>query len=453
MVLDKYNIRNISKGRMITITILLFLLVILYMPALLLNFSTYAEKYGYACPTCLSLMSGAFGIVSAAIAWSLALFDKQVLSFRFSILSLGAFIVGMVIQQLEEGLSGDFWPVLLFFACLAGIMAFLITGRQIPCFSFLVRFTRRQEKPLVAMVSAAMILAVIIPFLFILHNKLNIPDFDKTGGYTISCGLISETQLDDSTINEVCAVLRKRLDPAGKFGVLIHYQINQGIKICVPVRKGIPNLLDNPEHLRCMVEGAGVLEFRILRTYDHSDLSSEEIDSFLEQLRTQGPENMSTDKYIWIPVRNTKRWHNANAIAGEFEGKVYVLASNDSSNTMLRSPQSGWSLQRASITQDSVGHRAIGFLLDDKGGINFSNITGNNINRPLCIVLDGLALSAPVISSRIFRNGIISGSFDELEAWEIANKLNADCLPVPVQAFPETIEWIVPRGMNSENGE
>jgi preprotein translocase subunit SecD len=286
-------------------------------------------------------------------------------------------------------------------------------------------------------------------------KKEDVPDFYKTGGYSILCELISEEQPDDSTINEVCAVLRKRIDPTGKYGLLIHYHKDKQIKICVPIRKEIPNHLDKPEHLQRMLKGAGVLEFRILPQVSSNALSRDRIDYFVESLSSKGPQSASTSEYKWFEMEDQEaqsahRWVNPQggiaAIVGQFGGKFYVLASHMPGESLLHTPgQKDWRLERAQPSTDRMGRRAIGFTLNDKGAVKFADLTGNNLDRPLCILLDEIAISAPTISTKIDKSGVITGSFTYTEVTDMVNKLNAGCLPVPVQEIPKTIEWILPK--------
>ncbi|MHC4498330.1 MAG: hypothetical protein ACYS21_04355 [Planctomycetota bacterium] len=57
--------------------------------------------------------------------------------------------------------------------------------------------------------------------------------------------------------------------------------------------------LDDPEDLRRMLKGAGVLEFRILPTADRTELTAEEIDAYVESLIEKGPKYASDNKYVW----------------------------------------------------------------------------------------------------------------------------------------------------------
>jgi SecD/SecF fusion protein len=203
--------------------------------------------------------------------------------------------------------------------------------------------------------------------------------------------------------------------------------------------------LDDPDDLRRMLKGAGILEFRILPTTDRTELTPDEINSFIELLKTKGPKYASDDRYVWCEIESADNWRMPNSIVAPFGDKHYVLASNRKDETMLRGPEQGqWKLEKAAPSTDSMGRRAIGFKLNDRGGRLFANVTGKNIGRPLCILLDKIAISAPGIESRIRTEGIITGNFTQTEITDMVNKLNAGSLPARLIEQPISIKSIGP---------
>lgn len=75
----------------------------------------------------------------------------------------------------------------------------------------------------------------------------------------------------------------------------------------------------------------------------------------------------------------------------------------------------------------------IRFELTDEGGDIFGPFTEANIGQPLAIVLDGEVLSAPTIEARLDTGGVISGSFTEDEAKQLALQLRSGALPIPLR--------------------
>ena len=218
--------------------------------------------------------------------------------------------------------------------------------------------------------------------------------------------------------------------------------------------RGHRGQLDDPKDLQRMLKGAGILEFRILPQVSSSALSRDEIEYFVETLSSKGPSYASTSEYQWFEMEDQTpqtayQWANPQggmaAIVGQFGGKFYVLASNLPSESLLFVPdKKDWKLERAQPSNDRMGRRAIGFTLNDKGAIKFADLTGNNLERPLCILLDDVAISAPNISSKIDKSGVITGSFTDTEVADMVNKLNAGSLPARLIEQPISVKNIGP---------
>lgn len=190
--------------------------------------------------------------------------------------------------------------------------------------------------------------------------------------------------------------------------------------------------LDDPRDLQRMLKGAGVLEFRILPTQGRSELSTAEMERYVQALAESGPRAASDNNYIWCEIESIEEWNVRDAVVAPFGDKFYVLASNRTNETMLQRPGSPeWSLERASPSTDTMGRRAISFRLDERGGALFYRLTGGNPGRPLCILLDDVAISAPVIQADrpIGREGQITGTFNQQQVGDMVNKLNAGTLP------------------------
>ena len=203
--------------------------------------------------------------------------------------------------------------------------------------------------------------------------------------------------------------------------------------------------LDDPRDLQRMLKGVGILEFRILPTRGHQEVDADEMAGYVELLKTKGPKYASDNKNIWCEIENIDEWKRNDVFLAPFGDKFYVLASNKKDETILHGAEGrDWSLKKAQPQADQTGRRAIGFVLDDKGGRLFGNVTGKNIDRPLCILLDGVAISAPNIQSRIFTSGIITGSFTQTEVVDMVNKLNAGSLPARLIEQPISVKTIGP---------
>jgi len=219
--------------------------------------------------------------------------------------------------------------------------------------------------------------------------------------------------------------------------------------------------LDDSQDLQRMLKGAGILEFRILPTHGHPQADTDQLAGYVESLKEKGPKYASDNKYVWCEVENIDEWMAVDeqgrpfirvgddqgrpSTVASFGEKYYVLASSKPNETMLHSPgERPWKLEKSNPTTDEMGRRAIGFLLDERGGKLFAKVTGENIGRPLCILLDGIAISAPNIKSKIGRQGIITGSFTQTEVEDMVNKLNAGSLPARLIEQPISVKTIGP---------
>jgi SecD/SecF fusion protein len=188
-----------------------------------------------------------------------------------------------------------------------------------------------------------------------------------------------------------------------------------------------------------MLKGSGVLEFRILPGADLTSAAA-----FKEALATKGPKGASDSRYVWCEVEDAQTWQGG--ITGQFGDKLYVLASNQDGEKMTRSAKA-WKLRRAYPTADQEGRRAIGFTFDEVAANLFYSLTSANIEKPLCILLDNIAISAPNINSAISSSGIITGGrggFTPTQVDDMVNKLNAGSFPARLSEVPISEKTIGP---------
>jgi preprotein translocase subunit SecD len=82
------------------------------------------------------------------------------------------------------------------------------------------------------------------------------------------------------------------------------------------------------------------------------------------------------------------------------------------------------------------GQPYVAIKFNTKGSRIFAQVTEENINRRLAIVLDGEVYSAPVIRSKIVGEGIIEGNFNDQSAKSLALVLR-EAFPTPVKILYE----------------
>ena len=196
---------------------------------------------------------------------------------------------------------------------------------------------------------------------------------------------------------------------------------------------GVAGRLDDPEDLKRMLRGSGVLEFRILPIASTSDVV---VSDYKNKLAEFGPVKASTDKYVWRPIRDIKAFNCPTAIVAQYVDESYVLCSNKNGEKLTGSSDNTWKLKNAYPDQDSYGSPAVSFEFNSAGAELFYSLTKENIDRPLCIMLDDEAISAPNINSAINARGIISGSFTYKQVVELSDKLKAGSLPARLSDEP-----------------
>ena len=87
-----------------------------------------------------------------------------------------------------------------------------------------------------------------------------------------------------------------------------------------------------------------------------------------------------------------------------------------------------------------TGQPDVQMTMDNIGARTWEKLTGDNIGKPIAIVLDGLVYSAPAPSERISGGSSnITGSFTVDEAKDLANILKTGKLPAPAKIVQEQV--------------
>ncbi|UCG33006.1 MAG: protein translocase subunit SecD [Phycisphaerales bacterium] len=239
--------------------------------------------------------------------------------------------------------------------------------------------------------------------------------------------------------------------------------------------------LEGPADLERLLRGAGVLEFRILAERDSSTRTTiqaqeeylrQPIAQYTEALTTRGPRFRAGDRYRWFEIEDAVAFLNLDdrsalenfdaikqardTIVERYADKYYVLAHTDSRMVMLQEAGGKkWSLKLARSERDPQTNRpAVSFELDAPGGARFFRLTEPNVGKPLCILLDDIAISAPTLRSAIREAGQITGDFTTDEVLELVNKLEAGALPARLKPNPIAVKSIGPSlgASNRERG-
>jgi len=209
--------------------------------------------------------------------------------------------------------------------------------------------------------------------------------------------------------------------------------------------------LDGPADLRRLLRGAGVLEFRILA--EPSPDNPTRYDRLRERLHERGPRPAPEDSEGWFRIDNPVAFLNLDSAAElerfdprsahlyivERRGKDwYVLAKLGREHGLLhaRRGEQPWRLVGVQRSRDELGRPAVAFELDVTGGALFSTLTGNNIEKQLCILVDDVAYSSARIQSRIRTQGQITGDFDSDKISYLIQTMQAGSLPARLKDTP-----------------
>lgn len=107
--------------------------------------------------------------------------------------------------------------------------------------------------------------------------------------------------------------------------------------------------------------------------------------------------------------------------------------------TYVDSGLTGEQLERADVTFDpNTGLPTVSLAFNKDGRELFAELTRDHLQETIAIYLDGNIISAPVVQSEI-TNGeaVISGDFTLDETKELAQRLNAGALPVPIELISQ----------------
>ncbi len=218
-----------------------------------------------------------------------------------------------------------------------------------------------------------------------LHMNL-VVDRDKMQGK-------SEQEISDAA-DRALEILRNRIDALGVSEPVLEREGTDGIVIQLP---GLTDI----KHARDIILSTAQLEFRLVSNLRESDY---------------------LDKDGKIDVKRLP------------QGITYFPGKENQDYLCEKVLLTGEALVDASVETDSLGRPQISFKLNADGGKMFGIITGENVNRNLAIVLDDKVYSAPVIRGRIpGGSGVITGSFSDEEARDLALVLKAGALPAPLK--------------------
>jgi SecD/SecF fusion protein len=232
---------------------------------------------------------------------------------------------------------------------------------------------------------------------------------------------------------------------------------------------GLRTVLDDPEDLKRLLRGAGVLDFRIAVTTQNS--MGIGVDELRKQLAAGGPLAAESPVSRWFRVNSLAEWYETpeqlavleadpaayfastrGLVAGKGpDGNVYVLLWTTPDRSLTHEPGGKeWAMKAAGRTVDELGRVAVSFQLDDSGGTEMGRLTGANVGQPMAIVLDNQVYSAPNLNSKINSSGQISGNFSDKDIDYLVRVLAAGSLGARLSPEPVSVSVLGP-AMGKDN--
>ncbi len=213
--------------------------------------------------------------------------------------------------------------------------------------------------------------------------------------------------LEDQTVAQAVETIRNRIDAFGVAEQLIARQGAERIVIQLP---GV----DDPARVKELIRTTAQLQFRLVVGNTASTP---------EQVMQGLPAGTDKTAVEVLPGDAFDQFHRVS-------GQQYYAVQKSI-------PVTGQDLKTARVQKGRLGEPIIGFSLSPEGGRKFGQLTGDNVNRQLAIVLDNRVRSAPVINSRIDNEGIIQGNFTPQEASDLALILRSGSLPASLTTLEE----------------
>jgi len=217
--------------------------------------------------------------------------------------------------------------------------------------------------------------------------------------------------------------------------------------------------LDDPNDLIAMLRGSGVLEFRIAATFDRPA----DGESYRQQLHESGPRGGAGKPWRWFPVDDIEQFADTRSkrealevnpaaffldpsrgsLIGDRYGDEYYILLADTPDLAMTKAQE-WQLTSATRSADQLGKPAVAFATDARGAALMGRMTGDNVGRPMAILLDGHVMSAPNLRDRIRGNGIITGDFTAREIDYLVRTLKAGSTEAELGEYPISIKTTGP---------
>ncbi len=209
------------------------------------------------------------------------------------------------------------------------------------------------------------------------------------------------------SVEQAVNVLSNRLSGFGVEGIVVQQHGEKQIVVQLP---GV----DDPERVKSVITKTAKLDFNIVEKVAKS--KQDLLDDFDGEL--------PADKAI---VMSQKK---RGEFGDEEGGEAYLISAFPD--------LTGDHITDARVVYDEYNRMAVSFKLDSSGARQFKELTSNNINKRLGIIIDNVLYSAPTIQVAIGAQGQITGNFSAEEANDLALVLRSGALLAPIKFEQET---------------
>jgi SecD/SecF fusion protein len=226
--------------------------------------------------------------------------------------------------------------------------------------------------------------------------------------------------------------------------------------------------LDDPEDLKRLLRGAGVLDFRIAVT--PLTAAGVNVDEMRQQLADGGPNAAESPMARWFKINDLAQWASTPEEASKAladpasyfmargmvggkgpDGSLYLLLWTDPARSMTHEPGTlPWAMKGVRRSVDEMGRPSVAFQLDVNGGQLMGKMTGDAVGQQMAIVLDNQVYTAPNLNSRIGDSGQIMGNFSAAELDYLTRVLASGSLGARLSPEPVSVSVLGP-AMGKDN--
>ena len=210
-----------------------------------------------------------------------------------------------------------------------------------------------------------------------------------------------DTRIRNNSVEQAVHVISSRVSGLGVEGTAVQRHGSRQIVIQLP---GV----DNPDRVKNLITKRAHLEFKII----------EDVASSKDILLDKFDGDLPSDRMI-IPGERATAYED-----DETEGTWYL--------TSAFPDLTGDHIIESKVSYGEMGQPVVAFKLDKSGGRAFKELTRNNLNKRLGIIIDNVVYTAPNISAEIGSQGVITGNKSFEIAKDLSIVLNTGAFQAPV---------------------